>query len=317
MRILAQALYEDKSFDLRLELLAGHNGLGREIAERRIQKPGLAIAGFVEMIQQHRVQVLGNTEISYLQSLNEEQQRRAIENFFASGLSCAVLTTALPVPPYLAACADRESVPLFRSTHSSWQFIAQIHEFLEDRLSPEISRHGVLVDVFGVGVLLTGPSGIGKSECALDLVLRGHRLVADDVVLIKQHHAQLVGTGSMLTRHHMEVRGLGIINAKELFGAAAVCSSKPVELVIDLIEGKDTVDGDRTGLDDRFETILEVAIPKLRLPVRPGRNVASIVEVAARNHLLKLQGHNAALELKDRIDRQLAARVVAKTDGAS
>jgi HPr kinase/phosphorylase len=306
MRILAKALLDDTEFDLRLRLLAGSAGLTREIEERRIQKPGLAIAGFVEMIQQHRLQVLGNTEISYLASLAQEQQHRAIENFFRSGLACAVLTTPLEVPPFLIECADREAVPLFHSTHNSWQFITQVHDFLEDHLSPEITQHGVLVDVFGIGALLTGPSGIGKSECALDLVLRGHRLVADDVVLIKQRHAQLVGSGSPLTRHHMEVRGLGIINVKELFGAASVRENKRVELVVDLIEGKDNVDFDRTGLDDFYETILDVAVPKLRLPVRPGRNLASIVEVAARNHLLKRHGHHAARELSEKIERHLA-----------
>lgn len=315
MRIPAQSLLDDVEFDLRLRLLAGATGLAREIAERRIQKPGLAIAGFIEMIQPHRLQVLGNTEISYLASLPDAQQHIAIENFFRSGLACAVLTTQLTVPPFLAECAEREAVPLFLSTHNSWQFITQVHEFLEDHLSPEITQHGVLVDVFGIGVLLTGPSGIGKSECALDLVLRGHRLVADDVVVIKRRHSQLVGTGSPLTRHHMEVRGLGIINVKELFGAASVRENKRVELVVDLIEGKDNVDFDRTGLDDYFETILEVAVPKIRLPVRPGRNLASIVEVAARNHLLKRYGHHAARELNERIERQLAAPIAGPRPG--
>ncbi len=306
MSIPAKLLIADTLFDLRLVLLAGSAGLDREINERRVQKPGLAIAGFVEMIQPSRMQVLGNTEISYLRSLGDAQQRSAIEHFFASGLACAVLTTALEVPPFLLECADREAVPLFHSEHNSWQFIAQVHDFLEDRLSLEISRHGVLVDVFGVGVMLTGPSGIGKSECALDLVLRGHRLVADDAVLIRSRHTQLYGSGAPVTRHHMEVRGLGIINVKELFGAASVRESKRIELVVDLIEGKEPADFDRTGLEDHYETILDVPVPKLRIPVRPGRNLASIVEVASRNHILKTQGHHAARELQQRIERQLA-----------
>ena len=306
MRIPARTLLEDTTFDLRLVMLAGGAGLGREIAERRIQKPGLAIAGFIEMIQPNRLQVLGNTEISYLASLPETQRCTAIENFFRSGLAGAVLTTTREIPPYLSECADREAVPLFRSSHNSWQFIAQVHDFLETHLNPEITRHGVLIDVYGIGILLTGPSGIGKSECALDLVLRGHRLVADDVVIIRQHHAFLIGAGSALTRHHMEIRGLGIINVRELFGAASVREDKRLELVVDLIEGQSFTDFDRTGLDDHFETILDVAVPRLALPVRPGRNLASIVEVAARNHLLKRQGLNAARELSDRLDQHLA-----------
>lgn len=307
MKILAKALRDDTEFNLGLTLLAGTHGLNREIDHPRVQKPGLALAGFVQTIRQNRLQVLGKTEIDYLQSLDDDAQDHAIKLFFGAGIGCAVITTNILPPERLIQEAEHYKVPLFVSTLTSGTFIGRVHEFLEEHLSPEIGIHGVLVDVFGVGVLLTGQSGIGKSECALDLILRSHRLVADDVVMIRQRKGQLIGAGSAVTRHHMEVRGLGIINVRDLFGAASVRERKRVELVVEMFEwhGKE-LDMDRTGLDEPKERYLEIDVAKIRLPIRPGRNVASIVEVAARNHLLKMQGHNAAQTFKESIERRLA-----------
>ena len=307
MKILAKALREDTQFNLGLELLAGAAGLGRVIDHPRVQKPGLALAGFVQSIRPNRLQILGRTEIEYLKTLEGPAQNAAIELLFNSGLAGAVITTGLSPASSLIEAAERHSVPLFRSHLSSGAFITRVHDFLEEHLSPEIALHGVLLDVFGVGVLLTGPSGIGKSECALDLILRGHRLVADDVVLIKQRKDQLSGSGSPVTRHHMEVRGLGIINVKDLFGAASVREQKRVELVVEMVAWQADTSYDRTGIEDQEEHILEVAVPKVRLPISPGRNVASIVEVASRDHLLKMQGHNAAKRFREALERRLAA----------
>ena len=307
MKILAKALRDDTQFNLALELLAGEAGLGRVIDHPRVQKPGLALAGFVQSIRPNRLQVLGRTEIEYLKTLDDGAQDRAIQLLFTSGLACSVITTGLAPTPALLEAAERQSVPLFRSQLSSGAFITRVHDFLEEHLSPEVALHGVLLDVFGVGALLTGPSGIGKSECALDLILRGHRLVADDVVLIKQRKEQLVGSGSPITRHHMEVRGLGIINVKDLFGAASVRERKRIELVVEMVEWQAEANYDRTGVENQEERILDAAVPKVRLPISPGRNVASIVEVAARDHLLKLQGHNAAKKFREALERRLAA----------
>lgn len=307
MKILAKALRDDTQFNLMLELVAGGAGLGRVIDHPRVQKPGLALAGFVQSIRPNRLQILGRTEVEYLKTLDEAAQHRAVELLFNSGLACAVVTTGLTATPGLLESAERHEVPLFRSPLSSGAFITRVHDFLEEHLSAEIALHGVLVDVFGIGLLITGPSGIGKSECALDLILRGHRLVADDVVLIKQRKNQLVGTGSPVTRHHMEVRGLGIISVKELFGAASVRERKRIELVVEMADWQIGLEYDRTGLDEQHEHILEVAVPKVRLPIRPGRNVASIVEVAARDYLLKLQGHNSARRFRETLERRLAA----------
>jgi HPr kinase/phosphorylase len=306
MRILVKALRDDTKFDLRLELIAGDEGLDREIDNPRIQKPGLAMAGFVESLQPHRLQVLGHTEIGYLHSLAPVKQRTAIADLLSREIGCMVVTTDQKIPDALVEAASVQRVPLFRSRLPSSLFITRAQDFLDEHLSPEITAHAVLIDIFGVGVLLTGASGIGKSECALDLILRGHRLVADDVVLMKRRHRQLVGMGSPLTRHHMEVRGLGIISVKDLFGAASVRERKRIELVVELVEWQTSLELDRTGLDEVYEPILKVNIPKVRLPIRPGRNLASIVEVAARNHLLRLQGHHAARDLKDKLERQLA-----------
>jgi HPr kinase/phosphorylase len=306
MRILAKALRDDSEFDLQLELLAGEAGLNREIEHPRVQKPGLAVAGHVAALYALRLQVFGRTELNYLSGLQDAARREKIDGLVTSHIACGVTTCGLDVPSYFIEAAEREQVPLFRTSLQTSLFITRVQDFLAEHLSPEISLHGVLLDVYGIGLMIIGQSGIGKSECALDLIQRGHRLVADDVVIVKHNHGQLFGMGSPLTRHHMEVRGLGIINVKELFGAASVRERKRLELLVELLEWNANLECDRLGIDDLHETILDVGVPKIRLPLRPGRNVASIVEVAARNHLLKVQGHHAARELKERIEQRLS-----------
>jgi HPr kinase/phosphorylase len=308
MNIVAKALVEDADFKLDLSLLAGRAGLGRAIEFRRIQKPGLAIAGLVEAIQPGRVQVLGNTELMYLDSLSQNHQRAALEGLFRAYVPCIVITTGLTPPSVLVDLAEARGVSIFQTQLTSGTFILRVHDFFDEHLSPRMTLHGVLVDVFGVGVMLTGQSGVGKSECALDLILRGHQLIADDVVLVRQNDRELIGMGSPLTKHHMEVRGLGIINVKELFGAASVCERKRIDLLVDLVEWEHDGVYDRMGLDDTLETILDAQVPKLRVPIRPGRNLSAIVEVASRNHLLKSQGHHAAQRLQQRIERRLSAK---------
>ena len=306
MGILAKALQDDADFNLGLTLCAGTSGLDRTIDHERIQKPGLAIAGLAHNIEHGRVQVLGNTELEFLASLSPQKLDSAATDLFSAGVACVVITGGGTPLPILSEQANASSTPLFCTSLTSGTFIARVHEFLDEHLSPEVMLHGVLVDVFGVGVLLTGSSGIGKSECALDLILRGHRLISDDAVQIRRYDRQLVGVGSPLTRHHMEVRGLGIINVRDLFGAASVCDRKRIELVVEMMEWEQGAKYDRLGIDDAFECILATEVPKVRIPLRPGRNVASILEVAARNHLLKLQGHHSAREFKETLERRLA-----------
>jgi len=301
------ALLDDKKFDLRLSLLAGKQGLSRRISASRIQKPGLVLAGFTEYLHKERVQVFGNTEMSYLATLPKERAAAVLRKFFAQDIACLVVTKGLELPEEMLSAADEAGVPLLRTTHLSSTFIESVQTCLEDVLTAQTSMHGVLLDVFGVGILLLGKSGIGKSEIALDLVMRGHRLVADDIVDVRRRTPDsVIGAGSEIIRHHMEIRGLGIINIKDLFGVASIRDRKKVEIVLELVEWDPSVEYDRLGVEDRKFRILDVEIPMLIVPVRPGRNMTTIVEVAARNHLLKLQGHHSAREFQDRLNRAIA-----------
>ncbi|MBK9516033.1 MAG: HPr kinase/phosphorylase [Anaeromyxobacter sp.] len=301
------AFLDDKKFDLRLSLVAGKKGLSRRISSTRIQKPGLVLAGFTEYLHRERVQVFGNTEMSYLATLPPERQVELARNFFAQEIGCLVVTKGLEVPAPLVAAADEVGVPVFRTSHLSSTFIESVQNYLEDVLTAQTSMHGVLLDVFGVGILLLGKSGIGKSEIALDLIMRGHRLVADDIVDVKRKSPEaVVGAGSEIIKHHMEIRGLGIINIKDLFGVAAIRERKKVEIVLELVEWDPAVEYDRLGVEDRKYRILDVEVPMLVVPVRPGRNMTTIIEVAARNHLLKQQGHHSAREFQERLNRAIA-----------
>jgi HPr kinase/phosphorylase len=287
------ALLDDKKFDLRLSLLAGRQGLSRRISSSRIQKPGLVLAGFTEYLHKERVQVFGNTEMSYLHTLPRERAIEVIRTFFAQDVACLVVTKGLDVPPEMAAEAETSGVPILRSTHLSSTFIESVQNYLEDTLTAQTSMHGVLLDVFGVGILLLGKSGIGKSEIALDLVMR-------------RSPDSVQGAGSEIIKHHMEIRGLGIINIKDLFGVASIRERKKIEIVLELVEWDPNVEYDRLGVEEKKFRILDVEIPMLIVPVRPGRNMTTIVEVAARNHLLKLQGHHSAREFQERLNRAIA-----------
>ena len=261
----------------------------------------------MRQVHPERVQVLGATEISYLETLSEEAARTSVEAFFSLNPACVVVTKGLEIPAHAARGADRLGVPLLRTPLMSSAAIDQIQKYLELQLAPTASIHAVLMDVLGVGILLLGKSGIGKSEAALDLIMRGHRLVADDLVEVRRTSGSiLVGWASELIKHHMEVRGLGIINIKDLFGVAAVRDEKRIELVLELIRWDQTDAHDRLGLDEMVYPILEVQVPLLRIPVSPGRNVSSIIEVAARNQLLQVRGHHSAREFQERLDRALA-----------
>ncbi len=297
----------DEGSGLKLVLMAGESGLGRRLTIHRIQKPGLALAGYVRQVHPERVQVLGATEISYLGTLTDEEARRSVEAFVALNPACVVVTKGLDVPRLLLEAADRGGVPVLRTPLVSSAAIDAIQKHLELQLAPTASIHAVLMDVLGVGVLLLGKSGIGKSEAALDLIMRGHRLVADDLVEVRRTSGDvLVGWASELIKHHMEVRGLGIINIKDMFGVAAVRDEKKIELVLELLRWDQTESHDRLGLDEMVYPILDVPVPLLRIPVSPGRNVSSLIEVAARNRLLQVRGHHSAREFQERLDRALA-----------
>jgi len=305
-QVHVENLLKDLSRSLQLEILAGHQGVRNRITHPRIQKHGLALAGFLEYVHPQRVQVLGKTEISYLATLSGHQRRERLGKFCELPIACFVVTCALPVPEELREFADRCQIPVLRTPVESSECIAVLGNYLEENLAPRTSIHGVLMDIYGVGVLILGRSGSGKSESALHLVAEGHRLVADDIIQVRRIRGELIGQGAYMLRHHMEIRGLGIINVKDLFGVAAIQESKKIDLVIHLESESNPQEEERLGLDAEKYEILDISLPYLKTPVRPGRNIPTIIEVAARNHLLKLMGYHSAQEL----DRKLLAQLL-------
>jgi HPr kinase/phosphorylase len=299
--------------ELEVTAVAGQIGLERIVTVPRIQKPGLALTGWPEQLHDKRVLVLGATECEYLRD-HEPARRVGIPTLLASDPACIVVCRGLAPPTELAAAAQARGVTVLVSTLPTADFITAVTGWMSDRLAPTTDLHGVLMDVLGIGVLLLGKSGIGKSETALDLVVRGHRLVADDVIKVRRQGGYLIGRGAGIIGHHMEIRGLGIINVKDLFGISAVRDTKKIELVVELREWSADEEYDRLGFDDRFDRILDVAVAAVQLPVRPGRNLATLIEVAARNQLLKIQGTHSARAFRDQLHRAMEAQAEARVD---
>jgi HPr kinase/phosphorylase len=292
--------------DLQLKLVTGDDGMNRVIARPRVQKPGLAFAGYYEYIKPGRVQIIGESETEYLKTLAEEERHERLDRITALPVPVFVITKGIaPLPGFLSLCQSRE-VPVLSSPALSSTVIKGISYFLEDHLVPSTSLHGVLLEVYGLGVLLIGESGVGKSESALDLITRGHSLVADDKVAVKRYpNGELVGYSEGPLRHHMELRGIGIINVQDLFGLASVRERTTIDLVVELEHWQDGRAYERLGLDESVFHILETPVPYIRMPVAMGRNISILVEIAARNHVLKLQGHHSAREFARKLEAQL------------
>jgi len=293
--------------------VAGQAGFDRTVTVPRIQKPGLALTGWPEQLHPGRVLVLGGTEIDFLRD-NEPARHLGLTTLLASDPACIVVCRGLSPPEELVAEAGARGVPVLVSRLITADFITSVTSWMADRLAASTDKHGVLMDVLGIGVLLLGKSGIGKSETALDLVVRGHRLVADDIIRIRRQSGSVVGRGANIIGHHMEIRGLGIINVKDLFGISAVRDTKRIELVVELREWNPDEEYDRLGFDDRFVRILDVAVAVVQLPVRPGRNLATLIEVAARNQLLKVQGTHSARAFRDQLHRAMEAQAESTVD---
>jgi HPr kinase/phosphorylase len=268
---------------------------------------GLALAGFDAWLQRGRILVFGESEVHYLESLADDTRRTALATVMERDLPCLLITAGLSPPNELLSVVERENIPLLSTTVSTAMAIAKITTLLDDRLAVRETINGVLVDTLGLGVLLVGDSGIGKSECALDLIVRGHRLVADDTVEVRRRgETSLIGSCPALTRYHMEVRGLGLINVRDLFGVASTRAEKKIELVVQLDRWDPDQDYERLGLDEHTFKLLGLRVPLVRMPVAPGRSLAILVEVAARNQILQSRGRNAAQLLTGRIDRAIA-----------
>ncbi len=295
---------------LTIEMLAGGAGADRLITSPHVQKTGLALAGFHEYLKPGRVLIFGESEIRYLESLEHAARTRALRLVASHDFPCILITGGLTPPAELLTEGEQSKLPILKTSLTTPTAIAKLGSILEDTLAERTVLHAVLMDVLGLGVLIAGESGIGKSECALDLIVRGHRLVADDTVEVRRRaETILIGTCPELTRHHMELRGLGVINIKELFGIASTRSSKRVELVVQLERWVPAREYERLGLDDEFYEILGLRVPLIRMPVAPGRNIAILVEVAARNQLLRARGHHAARLLADRLEDSLRRSV--------
>ncbi|ANY66341.1 HPr(Ser) kinase/phosphatase [Paenibacillus algorifonticola] len=290
-----------------LEIISGEEGLKRAITVDDLYRPGLEMAGYFDYFPSERVQLLGKTEITFLSTLTSEERRLRMERLCHSDTPCIILTRGLEPPDELIAYSNKTNIPVLGSHVATTILTSRITDFLEKKLAPTATIHGVLVDVYGVGMLITGGSGIGKSETALELVKRGHRLVADDAVEIRQtSDSQLHGTAPELIRHLLEIRGLGIINVMTLFGAGAVRTQKRITLVIKLENWQQDKQYDRLGLDEEKTRIIDTDVPLVTVPVRPGRNLAVIIEVAAMNFRLKRMGYNAALQFTNKLTETIA-----------
>ncbi|HEV2131206.1 MAG TPA: HPr(Ser) kinase/phosphatase [Longimicrobiaceae bacterium] len=301
-------LLRSKKGALALELLTHERGLSRLIPGPEISSPGLVLTGYTERFPSERIQVLGETEIAFLHSLPEDRRQQALQAFFAFEIPVVFITKAQAPPFPLLDLADERGIPVIRTALKTSEFYNRIKPFLEERFAPSTAMHGSLSDVYGVGLLFVGASGIGKSEAVLDLIERGHRLVADDMVLItRRGNEVLIGRGHELQRHHMEIRGVGIIDIPRLFGVRAIRQQKRVEVVVQLEAWDERATYERTGLDRQQIDILGVPIPKVVVPLNPGKNITVIAEVVAMNHLLKYAGVDSAALFNERLMRHMGA----------
>ncbi len=292
--------------DLGFRILCGEASLDNKITNPRVQKPGLAFAGYYQYIKPGRVQIIGESEINFIASQPEAVRAERFDGLTRLEIPLIIVTKGLSPDPLLVELCCERALPVVSSHALSSTIIKRVSNFLEDRLVPSTHLHGVLLEIYGLGVLLIGESGVGKSECALDLITRGHSLVADDRVTVKRYpNGDLVGSADGPIRHHMELRGLGIVNVQDLFGLASVRESKAIDLVVELEHWSEGKAYDRLGLDETVYPILDTPCPHITMPVALGRNLSILVEIAARNHMLKLKGHHSAREFARRLASEI------------
>ncbi len=307
-KISVESLFQQAKERLHLTPLLEMEMKDRFITGVDINRMGMGLTGYLKWFPFHRLQIVGKTEVHYLETLKPAQRHKVLQIIFSNkNLPCVVVTHKMKTPADLLAAAKKYKVPVFITPTPTTKFISEISVYLEEEFAPESTQHGTLMDIYGVGILILGQSGIGKSECALDLVERGHRLVADDLVYMKRLANRIVmGSRSEIIKHHMEIRGLGIINIENLFGVGAIRDKKRIELVVRLEEWNDKKEYDRLGLAPATYKIFDVELPAFVIPVRPGRNLAVIIEVAAMNHRSMKMGYFTAQEFADRVGRIMA-----------
>jgi len=306
-------LFDVNKQRLKLESVNGDAGFEREITDKNIHRPGLALAGYVELFTYDRVQIFGNTEIRYLNHLTFDERINAFKTIFKFDLPCIFVTGENKLDNELVAIATEHNVSVILTPLETTKFVYFISDFLDDHFAPQTVLHGSFVDVDGIGVLITGRSGIGKSEIALDLVERGHRLVADDVVMVtRKGEGILMGSGSDVVKHYMEIRGLGLIDVRSIFGIRSIRFQKRIEIIVELQEWRNDIEYTRTGLDHEDITILGVSLPHIKLPIVPGKNITVIVEVIAMDYQLKHYGFDSAKEFAKRLDAAIAEKTKGK-----
>ncbi len=309
-KLSVKELYELKKKDLSLSLITHPNTMQGYITTSFLNRPGLALTGYFERFDYNRIQIFGETEISYLQSLKEEDLYNNIKETLVYDIPAIIITKGLSVPKQIEFLANEMKIPIFTSRLSTDKLFNSLRIFLQTIFAETKTIHGTLVDVFGVGILLTGKSGIGKSECALELVERGQRIITDDVVKLTSKDDILVGSSSNNYGHFMEVRGIGLIDVAKMFGIQAVRIKKRIDVQIELMPWKDNMDYERIGLSNNFVDVLGTKIPIIYLPISPGKNIAVIIEVVAMNHISKLFGYDAAKEYTNKLQEELKRKAM-------
>ena len=303
-------MLEDYGDQLSLSSVAGQEGIGNTLSTSDVHRPGLALAGFLGLFTFDRVQVMGNTEMLYLSSLDPDVCRQTLETIFQFDIPCMVITDGNEVLPVMVELSNARHIPLLTTPFATTKFAHLFSYYLDDVFAPRTAIHGSLVDVYGIGLLFVGASGIGKSEIAVDLVERGHRLVADDVVLVSRKlQGIVVGSSGETLRDHIEIRGLGILNVRNMFGVRAVRMQKRVEVVVKLIKWDETAAYDRIGLDEDWVSILDLEVPQVTVPIYPGKNITVIAETIALNYQLKIQGYHTAQEFNRRLVERMKNKV--------
>jgi len=300
--ITVEELYLDNSERLSLSIINNDASFGRKIKEQELHRPGLALSGFIEVFTYWRIQIMGNTEIGYLNTLHGEERLNTISTVLGFDLPCIIVTHDNMIPHELIEIADQNRITIFSSPYSTTTVTYNLSEYLNRVFAPYLLVHGSLIDVYGVGMLIAGPSAIGKSELTLDLIERGHQLVADDAVHITKIATDVLqGSPNKVLTHHMEIRGLGIIDVRRMFGIRGIRGNKNIDVVVKLELWDDNRDYERLGVDEKNTNILNVEVPLVELPIFPGKNITVIAEVIAMNHQLKQHGEHPAKELNEKL----------------
>ncbi|MFH1824676.1 MAG: HPr(Ser) kinase/phosphatase [Candidatus Firestonebacteria bacterium] len=306
MSLTIEQLLNEKKQDWALKLIAGKKGVKNKLVVSDVNRCGLALTGYFDYFPKERIQIIGKTEISYLKKLKKKKSIEILKKFFKYEMPVLVICGNISLPKEIIYYGNIKGIPIIKTSTPTTKFISKVTNFLEEKLASKITMHGVLMDIYGIGVLILGKSGIGKSECALELIKRGHRLVADDVVqIVKASGDRLVGFPKEFLRFFLEVRGLGIVNIKDLFGVGATRDRKRVEMVMFLEEWNERKYYERIGFKDKFVNIVGVKIPKIMIPVRPGRNITVIIEVAAMQERLKKMGYYSISEFENKVKKEM------------